>query len=94
MGPFLTGTSGSVTENPSGVVNLPKIRPKVYYNEDDTFFIRKTLEDNPKLPTNSNEEERLRKPSLLDWTISITLADEVYIYFSDLSDEWKIGRNP
>jgi hypothetical protein len=56
VGPFLTGTSGSVKEHLSGVVNLPKIRPKVYYNENVTFFTRKTLEDNQdnhKFPTNT-----------------------------------------
>jgi hypothetical protein len=39
----LTSTSTSVTQSPSGAVNLPKLRPKVYYDdEDDTFFTRKT----------------------------------------------------
>lgn len=60
--------------------------------------ILRTLEDNPKLPTNSIEEERPKqkakskvkgkgKSSLLDWTTSdepITLVDEEddHIHFS------------
>ncbi|EXX63047.1 uncharacterized protein OCT59_023138 [Rhizophagus irregularis] len=126
----LTSTSTSVTQSPSGAVNLPKLRPKVYYDdEDDTFFTRKTtfsrkmnakksrkseilrtLEDNPKLPTNSIEEERPKqkakskvkgkgKSSLLDWTTSdepITLVDEEddHIHFSDLSDDLEDRKKP
>ncbi|CAB4423243.1 unnamed protein product [Rhizophagus irregularis] len=84
----LTSTSTSVTQSPSGAVNLPKLRPKVYYDdEDDTFFTRKTT------------FSRKMNAKKSHWTTSdelITLVDEEddHIHFSDLSDDLEDRKKP